>query len=137
MPVLLTKFLIPKTSFFTDRDSFKRRWRDLKRNGVILSGETFSVNQQLIRSAYELRALMPELIELNQEREYDYISGRSDLKYGHHADIGNGPKNDFLLKLNFSPSQKLAVRIAMPKGHNTTIPEHLLNTFQFILSEQH
>jgi hypothetical protein len=133
LPVLLTKFIIPKTSVTPDRESFRNRWREIKRSGSVLSGETFSVNPKIVRSAYELRALMPELIELNQEKEYEYISGRADLKYGLHADIGNGPSNDFLIKFNYSPSQKLGVRIGA-KG-NFLVAEHFLNTIHFILSE--
>lgn len=134
LPVLLTKFIIPKTSVTPDRESFRNRWREIKRSGSVLSGETFSVNPKIVRSAYELRALMPELIELNQEKEYEYISGRADLKYGLHADIGNGPSNDFLIKFNYSPSNELKVRIGTLGG--ATLAEHLLHAFQFVIWDQ-
>ena len=92
------------------------------------------MNKRIFKSEFELKNYFNDLIELNHEKEYEYLSGNGYFKLGGCFSFFN-KKMEFLMKFVLTPGKKLSIQIINEVQTNREILEYLLNTFEFLLSE--
>jgi len=115
-----------------DRETFKEKWRGKKK--FILKSACFKMNKAVLKSGFELRKYFKGLIELNQEKEYEYLSGNGYFKFGGCFFLFDQPA-EFLIKFILTPTKKLGIQIINNEMQNhDEILVYVINTLEFLLS---
>lgn len=83
IPMTINKYFQFK---YVNAEEFKFKWRP--RKSLAFKSETLRLNRRVAKSAYDFKLYFPSVVDLNPDREYDYISGINDLKLGGLFQIG-------------------------------------------------
>ncbi len=117
----------------TDRKEFGTVWRKLKQNDSVLKSEAFEINRKIIKDAFDLKKYFNNLIELNPQKHYDYLSGGGDLKLGGIFEIFHDEENscEIYLKIIAKPNKQIVI-LGGTQGKNRAMVEFLINTLIFL-----
>ena len=129
IPVLINKFMQFK---FIDMVNFKKRFKNNEMK--VLRNEPLILNSKIIKSAYDFKKYFPSLIDLNPHKEYDAISGISDLKIGGIFELFPHLP-DFLMRIIYKPNKKAIFQIACEKEIQQDFAQYILNTLIFLFKQ--
>lgn len=115
-----------------DLNKFKQKWSEKKK--LLIKTVSFKMNRKILKSGFELKNYFKELIDLNPEKEYEYLSGNSFYKFGGCFTLFN-QSQDFLIKFVLTPSKKLCIQMIEEKELNEKFMEFMLNSFEFLFSD--
>ncbi len=121
----INKFM---TFQFTDAKSFKSKWNYSYYEKI--RSDCYLLNTEIVKSAYDFKRIIPNIVELNPEKEYDFIAGTGSYKLGAVFAI---PSVDhmFYVKINLYPNKTFSIKIAGDRS-SVYLSEYCLNSFIFL-----
>ncbi len=114
-------------------EKFKGKWRENKK--FIVKTSCFRMNRRILKSGLELKNYFNGLIEINHEKEYEYLTGNGYFKFAGNFAFFN-QNNEILIKFVLTPGRKLCVQSINQMQNNQGMVEFLLNSLEFLLSER-
>ncbi len=113
---------------YVNPDDFKFRWKT--RKNLAFKSETLRLNRRVAKSAYDFKFYFPSIVDLNPDREYEYVSGTSDLKLGGLFQMFP-LEDEFLIKIINKPTREVTFLIA-GNVENEYLSEYMLQTLVFL-----
>lgn len=129
-PISLNKSLFWKK---VEKENFKIRWRERKK--FIKKTKCFQMNPSFLKSGLEITTFFKNLIEITPNKQNEYLSGNSFLKFGGIFTFFN-EREDCYIKFILAPTKKLSIQIIdnSLKVSTQKFSEYLLNVLEFLFS---
>jgi len=128
LPTIITKFAESK---LTATDAFRQKWKTSSQN--VIKTQELVIDTSIIKTAFDFKKFFPHLVDLNPMNEYEYLQGTKSIKLGGIFE-SNAPGQEYLLKINILPTQKVVFQIAVPET-DTSLATFFLQSLAFLFKK--
>jgi len=128
LPTLISKFAEFK---LIETEAFLEKWKTQSQN--VLKTEELVIDTSIVKTAYDFKKFFPYLADLNPMNEYEYLQGTKSIKLGGIFEI-DGPHQEYLLKINILPTQKVVFQIAVSESESN-LASFFLQSLAFLFKK--